>query len=161
MIDSSDPARPAVLIPGRFSPLMSLVARTGKSKQSVFPAAFDLLCFSAAVGYSRGQTGPISKNSDDKTDGGEVVMIRADRKDRVLCDMIAVAHTNSDEILEIGKLQKRLDIFMEYACGGMDYLLSLMGTRSARAAVEVIVRGTGQDISVRELGALVELGDQV
>lgn len=159
MPQDADPARPAVFIPSRFSSLMPLVSRTGKSTQAVFPAAFDLLCFSASVGYARGLTGPISKGSSDKTDGGEVVMNIPDRKDRVLCDMVAVAHTGSDEILETGKLQDRLDIFMEFACGGLDYIMSLAETRSARAAVEAIVRGTDRDDSVQALSDLVDLSD--
>ena len=159
MTKPTDPARPAVLIPKKFASLMSLVTRTGKSSQAVFPTAFDLLCFSASVGYSRGETGIISKNSTDKTEGGEAVMSNPERKDRVLCDMIAVAHSRSDEILEVGKLQQRLDIFMAYACGGMDYLMSLMETRTARAAVEAVIRGTDQDSSVQELSELVNLAD--
>jgi hypothetical protein len=138
---------------------MPLVTRIGKSSQAVFPAAFDLLCFSASVGYARGLTGPISKGSSDKTDGGEVVMSSPDRKDRVLCDMVAVAHTGSDEILETGRLQDRLDIFMKFACGGLDYILKLAETRSARAAVEAIIRGTDRDNSVEALSELVDLGD--
>lgn len=160
MTTSSDPARPAVLIPERFGPHMSLVRRTGRSSQAVFPAAFDLLCFGAAVGFARGAKGPISANSNDKTSGGEVVMNIPDRKDRVLCDMIAVADASDDTILEAGRLQERLDIFMAYACGGLDYLTTLMETRTARAAVEAVIRGTDQDSSVVELGALVDLGDQ-
>lgn len=82
-----------------------------------------------------------------------------DRKDRVLCDMVAVAHTGSDEILETGKLQDRLDIFMKFACGGLDYIMSLTETRSARAAVEAIIRGTDRDDSVQALSDLVDLSD--
>jgi len=136
---------------------MPLVSRTGKSPQAVFPAAFDLLCFSASLGYARELTGPISKGSSDKADGGEVVMNVPDRKDRILCDMIAVAHTGTDEILETGKLQDRLDIFMKFACGGLDYIMELAETRSARAAVEAIIRGTDHDDSVQELSDLVDL----
>ena len=155
----SDPSRPAVLIPSRFSSLMPLVTRTGKTRQAVFPAAFDLLCFGASVGYARGLTGPISKGSSDKADGGEVVMNIPDRKDRVLCDMVAVAHAESDDILETGKLQDRLDIFMEYACGGLDYIMTLAETRSARAAVEAIIRDTDRDDSIQAFSELVDLGD--
>ena len=138
---------------------MALVARGRKSNQAVFPNAFDLVCFSAAVGYAKGRTGPISHSSSDKTDGGEVVMTDPERQDRVLCDMIAVAHAQSDEILGRGELQERLDVFMQYACGGMEYLLELTASRPARAAVEVIIRGTDQDSSVQELDALSSLGD--
>ena len=139
---------------------MPLVTRVRKSRQAVFSTAFELLCFSAAVGFANRKTGTTSKNSNDKTDGGEVVMNVPDRPDRILCDMIAVAHTESDEILATGKLQDRLDIFMQYACGGMDYLLHLMTEgRPARAAVEVIIRGADQDNSVQELSALVNLSD--
>ncbi len=159
MHQDTDPARPAVFIPSRFNSLMSLVIRTGRSNQAVFPAAFDLLCFSASVGYARGLTGPISKGSSDKTDGGEVVMNIPDRNDRILCDMVAVTHTGSDDILEIGKLQDRLDIFMEYACGGLDYIMSLAETRTARAAVEAIIRGTDRDDSIQALSELIDLGD--
>lgn len=140
---------------------MPLVARTGKTSQSVFPTAFDLLCFSASLGYSKSITGSISAGSKDRTEGGEVVMNVPDRKDRLLCDMIAVAHMKSDKILEAGELQKRLDVFMEYACGGMDYLLTLMETRTARDAVETIIRGTDGDDSVQELDEFVSLGDQI
>ena len=154
-----DSPRPAVFIPKRFEPLMALVTRTGKSSQTVFPAAFDLLCFGAAIGYAQGKRGPIATGSMDKADGGEVVMNIPDRKDRLLCDMIAVAHEQSDKILEVGRLQERLNIFMEYSCGGMDYLMSLMESRTARAAVEAIIRGTDQDRSVDELSTLVKLGD--
>ena len=159
MNKAADPARPAVLIPARFNPLMTLVSRGRKSNQAVFPNAFDLVCFGAAVGFAKGRTGPISKNSTDKTEGGEVVMSVAERADRVLCDMIAVAHEESDEVLGPGRLQERLDIFMGYASGGMDYLLELMESRTARAAVEVIIRGTDQDSSIQELDALVDLDD--
>ena len=155
----ADPARPFVLIPARFSSLMALVARVRKSNQAVFPNAFDLVCFSAAVGDAKGRTGAASKNSNDKTDGGEVVMTDPERQDRVLCDMIAVAHSQSDDILSPGKLQDRLSIFMRYACGGMEYMLELTASRTARAAVEVIIRGTDQDSSIQELDALNSLGD--
>lgn len=159
MATASDPVRPAVLIPQRFSPLMSLVRRTGRSSQAVFPSAFDLLCFGAALGFGRGERGPLAANSNDKTSGGEVVMNVPDRKDRLLCDMIAVAEAGEDSILEAGRLQERLDTFMEYACGGLDYLLTLTESRSGRAAVEAVIRGTDQDRSVVELGALVRLAD--
>ena len=159
MSAATDPARPFVLIPQRFGSLMALVARGRKSNQAVFPNAFDLVCFSAAVGYAKRRTGAISKNSSDKTDGGEVVMTDPERQDRALCDMIAVAHARSDEILSPGRLQERLDVFMQYACGGMEYLLELIASRPARAAVEVIIRGTDQDSSIQELDALGSLGD--
>ena len=159
MSTATDPARPFVLIPERFGSLMALVARVHKSNQAVFPNAFDLVCFGAAVGYTRGRTGTISKNSNDKTDGGEVVMTDPERQDRALCDMITVAHAQSDDILSPGKLQDRLNIFMQYACGGMDYMLELTESRTARAAVEVIIRGTDQDSSIQELDALSSLDD--
>ena len=154
-----DPVRPTVLIPKRFNPLMALVARAHKSNQAVFPNAFDLLCFCAAVGFAKRRVGPASKRSSDKTEGGEVVMNVPDRRDRVLCDMIAVAREQSDVILGRGRLQERVNIFMEYACGGMDYLLELMESRTARAAVETIIRGTDEDSSVQEFDALVDLSD--
>ena len=157
MTAGSDPARPAVFIPERFAPLMSLVRRTGRSSQAVFPAAFDLLCFAAAIGFGRGEKGALAASSNDKTAGGEVVMNIPDRKDRVLCDMIAVADTGGDAILEVGRLQERLDIFMAYACGGLDYLMGLTESRTARDAVEVVIRGVDLDSSVVELGALVDL----
>ena len=138
---------------------MSLVRRVRRSNQAVFSYAFDLVCFGAAVGFARKEISPISANSTDKTSGGEVVMNIPDRQDRLLCDMIAVAHTGDDSVLEVGKLQERLDIFMGYACGGLDYLMTLMEARTARAAVEAIIRGTDEDSSVVELGALINLGD--
>ena len=159
MPQDTDPARPAVYIPSRFSSLMSLVTRTRKTSEAVFPAAFDLLCFGASVGYAREMKGTISTGSSDKTDGGEVVMNIPDRKDRVLCDMVAVAHTDSDDILETGNLQDRLDIFMRYACGGLDYIMRLAETRTARAAVEAIIRGTDRDDSIQALSELVDLSD--
>ena len=138
---------------------MSLVRRTGQSGQAVFPNAFDLVCFGAAVGFARSEKGTISANSSDKTSGGEVVMNIPDRKDRLLCDMIAVADAGDDSVLGVGRLQDRLDIFMGYACGGLDYLMTLMENRPARAAVEAIIRGTDRDSSVVELGALIDPGD--
>lgn len=140
---------------------MSLVRRTGRSSHAVFPNAFDLLCFAAAVGFSRSEIGQISANSNDKTNGGEVVMNVLDREDRLLCDMIAVADAGDDRVLEVGRLEERLDIFMGYACGGLDYLMTLMKTRSARAAVEAIIRGTDQDSSVAELSDLIDLDDSI
>ena len=157
MASQSDPVRPAVFIPARFEPLMTLVRRSGRSNQAVFPAAFDLLCFAAAIGFTRNEKGEIATNSNDKTNGGEVVMNVADRKDRLLCDMIAVADAGEDSVLEVGKLQQRLDIFMHYACGGLDHLMTLTTTRTARDAVEAIIRGADQDISVAELSELVDL----
>ena len=158
MNQTSDPNRPAVLVPARFKPLMVLVARSHRSNQAVFPNAYELVCFAAAVGFAQRRTGVISKHSTDKTEGGEVVMLAHERQDRVLCDMIAVAVEQSDEILEPGRLQERLDLFMQYACGGMDYLLELMESRPARAAVEVIIRDPDRDTSVAELDALVDIG---
>ena len=156
MVAQSDPVRPAVLIPKRFEPLMVLSRRTRNSKQAVFPNAFDLLCFAAAVGFGRDTKGMISANSNDKATGGEVVMNVPSRKDCLLCDMVAVAATGGDEILETGRLQERLDIYMAYACGGMDYLLELTVERpSARAAVEAVIRKTDVDDSVAELKSLV------
>jgi dnd system-associated protein 4 len=153
----SDPARPAILIPERFEPLMVLSKRTtgSNSKQAVFPAAFNLLCFAAAVGFDRNRKGNVSANSNDKTVGGEVVMTDAARADRVLCDMIAVAATDGDQILETGRLQERLDIFMEYACGGLEYLAELQTDRTARDAVEAIIRQTDRDESIGELKKLL------
>ena len=159
MTTQLDPGRPAVYVPERFEPLMSLVRRTGRSNQAVFPTAFDLLCFAAAIGFARNEKGEIAKNSNDKTSGGEVVMNLADRKDRLLCDMIAVADAGEDSVLEVGKLQERLDIFMHYACGGLDHLMVLTTTRTARDAVEAIIRGADQDNSVAELSDLVDLDD--
>ena len=69
--------------------------------------------------------------------------------------MIAISVKESDEILQPGRLQERLDLFMQYACGGMEYLLELAETRTARAAVETIIRGTDQDDSVAELSKAV------
>ena len=160
MSAASDPARPAVFIPERFTPLMSLVRRSSRSGQAVFPAAFDLLCFAAAVGFALKEKGAIAVNTNDKTVGGEVVMNIPDRRDRVLCDMIAVADSGSDAVLEFGRLQERLDTFMAYACGGLDYLSRLTETRTARDAVEAIIRGTDRDSSVVELGALVQLVEE-
>ena len=140
---------------------MSLVRRGSQSTSAIFPAAFDLLCFAAAVGFDRSEKGVIADKSNDKTDGGEVVMNLPDRMDRLLCDMVAVADTGDDSILETGRLQERLDIFMSYACGGLDHLMTLTTTRSARAAVEVIIRGADRDSSVAELSDLVGLGDEI
>ena len=159
MTSQSDPVRPAVFIPGRFEPLMTLVRRAGRSSQAVFPAAFDLLCFAAAIGFTRDEKGAIAINSNDKTSGGEVVMNVPDRKDRLLCDMIAVADAGDDSVLEAGKLQERLDTFMRYACGGLDHLMTLAKTRTARDAVEAVIRGADQDSSVADLRDLVNLGD--
>lgn len=157
---SSDPVRPIVLIPKRFGPLMQLVARGRSSKQAVFASAFELICFSAAVGFTQALKGNTSQNSDDKTTGGEVSMENPGRDDRVLCDMIAIAETDSDEILADGRLQERLDIFMEYACGGMDHMLQLVAEgRHARDAVELIIRNADKDSSVEELSAFVDLKD--
>jgi len=79
-------------------------------------------------------------------------MTSADRYDWLLCDMIAVAHSQSDEILAPGRLSERVKIFQEYACGGMDYLLSLVDDgRTPRGAVEAVIRGTDRDSSVEEL----------
>lgn len=161
MATASDPARPAVFIPERFTPLMSLVRRTGRSSQAVFATAFDLLCFAAVLGFARKEQGAIAVSTNDKTSGGEVVMNIPDRKDRVLCDMIAVADSGNDAILEVGRLQERLDTFMAYACGGLDYLMRLTESRTARDAVEAVIRGTDRDTSVVELGALVDFGDDV
>lgn len=157
MTSQSDPVRPAVFIPERFEPLMTLVRRTGRSNQAVFPAAFDLLCFAAAIGFTRNEQGAIAVNSNDKTSGGEVVMNVPDRKDRLLCDMIAVADAGDDSVLEVGKLQERLDTFMRYACGGLDHLMVLTKTRTARDAVEAVIRGADQDSSVADLRDLVDL----
>lgn len=151
-----DAVRPNVLIPKRFSPLMQLVSRGRKSSQAVFSWAYELLCFGAAVGFTRGTQGASSRGGDDKADGGDVAMDNADRDDRVLCDMIAVAETGSDEILSAGRLQQRIDIFMKYACGGMDYMLQLVAEgRTARDAVETIIRKGDEDSSVKELSALI------
>ena len=153
-----DAVRPNVLIPGRFGPLMQLVSRGRRSRQAVFSWAYELLCFGAAVGFVKGKQGPTSLGGDDKADGGDVMMDNADRDDRVLCDMIAVAATGSDEILSAGKLQQRIDIFMEYACGGMDHMLQLVAEgRTARDAVEMIIRHNDEDSSVKELSAFIAL----
>lgn len=134
---------------------MSLVRRGGRSSSAIFPNAFDLVCFAASVGFSRNEKGTIAVNSNDKTSGGEVVMNVPDRMDRLLCDMVAVADTGDDSVLEAGRLQERLDIFMGYACGGLDHLMKLTTTRSAQAAVEAIIRGTDQDSSIAELSELI------
>lgn len=159
MTSQPDPVRPNVFIPERFEPLMTLVRRTGRSSQAVFPAAFDLLCFAAAIGFTRSEQGAIAINSNDKTSGGEVVMNVPDRKDRLLCDMIAVADAGDDTVLEAGRLQERLDTFMCYACGGLDHLMTLTKTRTARDAVEAVIRGADQDSSVADLRDLVDLDD--
>ena len=151
----SDPTKPTVLIPARFRPLMSLVTRAQRSNQAVFSNAYDLVCFAAAVGFYQHRTGTTSRRSADKAEGGEVVMQDPARQDRILCDMIAISVKGSDEILQPGRLQERLDLFMQYACGGMEYLLELAETRTARAAVETIIRGTDQDESVAELSKAV------
>ena len=140
---------------------MSLVRRGGRSSSAIFPNGFDLLCFAAAVGFSRDEKGAIADNTNDKTSGGEVVMNVPDRLDRLLCDMVAVADTGDDSVLEPGRLQERLDIFMGYACGGLEHLMRLTTTRSARAAVEVIIRGGDQDSSVAELSDLIGLDDEI
>ena len=153
-----DAVRPIVQIPGRFSPLMQLVSKGRKSQQAVFSWAYELLCFAATVGFTKGRQGATSQGSDDKSDGGDVAMDNADRDDRVLCDMIAVAETGSDEILSAGRLHQRIDIFMKYACGGMDHMLQLVADgRTARDAVETIIRHNDEDSSVKELAAFIEL----
>ncbi len=161
-MSGKDAVRPNVLIPRRFEPLMQLVSKGRKSNQAIFASSYELLCFSAAVGFTHKNQGSTSQGSDDKADGGDIVMENADRADRVLCDMIAVAETGSDEILSSGRLGERIDIFMKYACGGMDYMLKLVNEgRDARGAVELIIRDADKDTSVEELGALIELGEHI
>jgi hypothetical protein len=148
---------PSVFVPQRFEPLRALVQSTG-AKNAPFKAMYDLLTFGAVLGFNETKTGELAtSNSDRISSHSEVKLDNPDRVERTMIDIIAVVAADGDEVLFPGKQQERVDTFMRFACGGLDYILELVAEgRTPRDAIDAILRGAVEkDTSASELRASI------
>lgn len=89
------------------------------TKQPVFPTFRDLLCFAATLGFETGTKLPLDSKSDDFVDG------RVFAKDDLSMDLlylIALAETKDVDILREENEDKIVEIFEEYANGGLQVI---------------------------------------
>ena len=157
MTNTVESNAPSVFVPQRFEPLRGLVQSTG-TKNAPFKAMYDLLTFGAVLGLRERKKGePSSSGADRISTHSEVKLDNPDRIERTLIDIISVVSAGSDDVLFPGRQQDRVDTFMAYACGGLDFILALVGEgRTPRDAVDAILRGTVEkDTSATELRASI------
>lgn len=157
MSNTTESNAPSVFVPLRFEPLRALVQSTG-AKNAPFKAMYDLLTFGAVLGFNENKKGePSTAGSDRISTHSEVKLDNPDRIERTMIDIIAVVAADSDEVLFPGKQQDRVETFMRYSCGGLDYILDLVAEgRTARDAIDAILRGSVEkDTSAAELRASI------
>jgi dnd system-associated protein 4 len=89
------------------------------TKQAIFPTFRDLLCFAATLGFETGTHLPLDSKSDD------FVEKRVFERDDLSVDLlylIALAHTKDVDILRDENEDKIVQIFEEYANGGLQVI---------------------------------------
>lgn len=89
------------------------------TRQPIFPTFRDLLCFAATLGYETGTRLDLDQKCDDFVDG------RVFAKDDLSMDLlylIALAESRDVDILRDDKEDKMIQIFEEYANGGLQVL---------------------------------------
>ncbi|CAL9570864.1 DNA phosphorothioation-associated protein 4 [Streptomyces sp. SID6013] len=117
--------------PGAHEELISALA----SKDGPFNAMVDVLMFAAVLGRSKGK-----RESFDKA--GEPIrlaLIEGRQYGDVLIDMIAVAEEPNDpKILADERQPDRVEIFEEYANGGLNYIQGEINASGGRDYVSII-----------------------
>ena len=99
------------------------VDRLPDSDRSLFPTIRELLCFAALLGYSENRRLPL-----DKEKGVEDVSYqqfeRVDAEDLIY--LLALAESNDPSILNEGEEERCVNIFEEYANGGLQIINDAM-----------------------------------
>lgn len=101
-----------------------------------FDTRYRALTFAAALGFARGRRTPLGPVDASVSIRWELFReVGAD----VLAGMIAVTETDETEILAPDRVQDRIDIFEEFASGGLEILREELDARAPKGPREVIL----------------------
>lgn len=105
-------------------------------KEAHFPTFRDILLFAAAVGFRQSRRVAFTGSSGDPI---RYETLTAPAFSDTLINMMAANVVNDDpEIMDGARLEERIQIFEEYANGGLEYLQEQVNVRHQPAALVVI-----------------------
>lgn len=116
--------------PREMSDLLGELTDSGRP----FPTMRDALVFAAALGWARGKRVPF-ENSAEPIRWGTMTN-RLGTED--LVNMLATAATEDPEVLAAGREGERLQIFEEYANGGLQVISQLLREQPARSPASIL-----------------------
>jgi dnd system-associated protein 4 len=126
------------------------------ASQRPFRENRDVLVFAAAVGWHERRRVPLA--TKDEPIRWETATNR--RGTEPLANMIAAVESNDPEILSDDRFDERLEIFEQYANGGLEVLRGLLASEP-RAAVDVILELVQKISRSEETRESVNLADAV
>lgn len=139
--------------PREMSDLLSELTDGGRP----FPTMRDALVFAAALGWARGKRVPF-ENSAEPIRWGTMTN-RYGTED--LVNMLATSATKDPEILAAGRESERLQIFEEYANGGLQVIEHLVREQPARRPASLLAELARTELRTQPeyTGLPYELGD--
>lgn len=122
-----------------------------------FPTMRDALVFAASLGWARDKRVPF-ENSAEPIRWGTMTN-RLGTED--LVNMLATAATEDPEVLAAGRESERLEIFEEYANGGLQVIQQIMREQPARQLASLLVELARAGLQTASEGTDLppELGD--
>ena len=100
-----------------------------------FPTFRDILLFAAAVGFRQGRRVPFSEAAGDPI---RYDVLTGPSYSDTLVNMIAANVVDDPEILDDTRIEERVQIFEEYANGGLEYIQEQCNVRHQPAELVVI-----------------------
>ena len=127
--------------PAQYELLMNKIA-TNKEGKQVFSSLKDCLVFAAALGFKNGKRESFSNSSEQIQ-----LQIFSGEHDIIFINSLAIQETGDTSMLNDSKLDEKILIFEEYACGG----LSILENKLALDPEKEIVTMIYSEISERSL----------
>jgi dnd system-associated protein 4 len=103
-------------------------------KEKIFSSNKNALVFAASLGFKKQQRQPFA-------DSSEPIMLRIfdDNTDIPFIYSLALAETNDISMMTKNKFREAVQIFEEYANGGLSYIRSVLDPATALVSLEAII----------------------
>jgi dnd system-associated protein 4 len=127
--------------PAKYEQFMNKIA-SSKGDAQVFDSLKDCLVFSAALGYKNYKREPFRDSSEPiqfSTFSGNY--------DKIFINALAIKESGDTSMLNNSKLDDKILIFEEYACGGLSILENKLALNPEKEIVAMLLR----EVSKRDL----------